>query len=236
MLDIMVSEVPPSPVLLPDEANQDIHIKGYGLLHEGVPLLVEEDGVEGRPHSPKEGSRMSYTLSKTRGMPYLVDRFTLEYYMSYGHSRYEQGAPHDCCYSQGSQPCGTTRHGDSMRLSATPCYMEVTLTKEHNFSFSITTTPLQESLKVYNVLPSDCLDDTVSGPRHLRDCHVKRLYYTPDLIMGGLYVDGNVHIDTYLGSSGLPNHHLFYREQGRLTFYETVDISTLLTMTQPEDT
>jgi hypothetical protein len=200
---------------------QSVHIKGYGLLYEGVPLLVEEDGLE--------GDLMSYLLNKTRGMPYLVDRFTLEYYMSYGHSSYKQGAPHDWSIM-------TTRHGDSLRLSATPCYMEVTLTKKHNFSFSITTAPLQESMKVYNVLPSDCLDNTLEGPKHLRDCHVKKLHYTPDLIMGGLYVDGNVHVDTYLGPSGLLNHHLFYTEQRYLTFYETVDISSLLTMTQPEDT
>ena len=203
------------------ESNQDVHIKGYGLLHDGVPLLIEEDGAE--------GSLMSYKLNKTCGMPYLVDRFTLEYYMSHGHSRYERGAPHE--YRTMASP-----YKEALRLSATPCYMEVTLTKGHNFSFSITTTPLQESLRVYNVLPSDCLDNTLSGPLHLRDCHVKRLHYTPDLIMGGLYVDGNVHVDTYLGPSGSPNHHLFYREQRYLTFYETVDISALLTMVQPEDT
>ena len=203
-----------------DPQQPGLHIEGYGLLYEGRPLLVEDESVD-------YGDR--YTISQHHGMPYLVDLHTMRYYLATYHIKDRHGEPY--------------KPQDSYNLvaKATPYHMTVSMTVGSTFSLRVTTKPLTAPIVPYMVLPYDCLDDTVSGPRE--GTIIKVLKYVPHgLAPGNEYVyDGGCDVDTYIGPASVEEvghyyrgdeyaYHIFRRESRYPEFYESVDMTSILAL------
>jgi hypothetical protein len=198
-------------------------IEGYGLLYEGRPLLVEDESIE------RGGYKDHYNLCTGSGMPYLVDLHTMRYYLATyhlkGRSYWEPYKPQDCY---------------NLVHKAPPCHITVSMTVGTTFSLTVTTKPLTAPIEPYKVLPSDCLDDTVTGPRE--GTIIKVLKYVPDgLAPGNEYVNDGFDVSTYIGSASMEevghyyrgdeySYHIFRRENRYPEFYESLDMTSILAL------
>lgn len=205
-----------------------LHIEGYGLLYEGRPLLVEDESISGEYGCSYHDH---YVLNATTGMPYLVDLHTMRYYL----------ATHDNSRGSYSNYQPVDRYGDLVD-KASPCQMTVSMTVGNVFSLRVTTKPLAAPIVPYKMLPSDCLDNTESGPE--KGTIIKVLKYIPDgLVPGSEYVDCyGIDVDIYMGSIGptpalqgkygdKPRvYELFKRESRYPEFYESLDMTTILAL------
>jgi hypothetical protein len=186
-------------------------IQGYTLLLEGVPLLVDEDITY--------GGRVRYSLNRRRGMPYIVDRETLQMYCSYGcdhHWEPNKYSPSD------------TR---DLAKRAQPASITVSASVTNGFSFSIDCKPLEEPLPLYPVLPITQFEDTLPGLTEGTIIKVSRNGL--GLEVGMTYISDDIgSLLTYIGIDNVSEKYYYYlfQRSGRLTgtFYNTINMTAIL--------